>query len=126
MKLVINFLAYKYIFVVLSRDLDPKEFQDIIAKNKYFALPLIYQIYAAIGIGDYQTAINICLQTVKKSKSARRTCAYLFFLANAYFELGDMKSLRRVCDDFDTCVQTLKYNQSIEKNIHSCLIIVPF
>ncbi len=89
---------------ILFQKLDPYEFQEAVFADKRFFPPISYRIYAAIYLGDYQTAINICNSRLKSKISIKNKCSYLQMLAFVYFTLCDCDKLRMICDKFYECV----------------------
>lgn len=122
-RLLIKLFANKNFLSILFNDLDPQQFQNIIFSNKKFIPPVSYRIYAAVYSGNYQTAINICVNKMREKSSIRNKCSYLTVLAHIYFELGDIEKLNIICNKFyEYCTNSQK-RKSFEKRypfIHYC------
>lgn len=108
-------MANKYIFSILTYDLDPHKFKEVI-ENKFLSLPIVYRVLAAYCSGDYQTTINICAKKLTDKKTASKKYVYLLFLARSYFELGDMEKLRVVCNKFQQYVEADVNGEKIRQN----------
>lgn len=109
-KLIITAIKKNSFLPILYHDLDPKKFEGVINSSKYYVCPISFRILSAIFNGDYQTAVNICTKLIKKKSSDKKKSVYLYLLAKIYFEVGDLKKLKVICDEF------LKYSHNSPKN----------
>lgn len=131
-KWLIGFYARQDILSIILRDLDPIRFKNIIYSKKWFFPPLIFRMYAAVFSGDYQTTVYIITKILKKKLSNNVKCVYLSLLARVYFELGDLKTLSSIYEEFVKCADGKTnekysimrfYRAFLEEKYDECLLI---
>lgn len=97
----------KFIMSVLTEKLDSDTYLEIVRQGKFDPPASSYQLYGEYFCGNYQNAVSICKRKLGEPKLHKRfTYQYLVYLANVYFDIGDLENLRVVCEQFETALKS--------------------
>lgn len=95
----------QFITKPLYSDLDAPLYQAIVKEGKLYVPSAILQLQGEYYAGNYQNVISGCNQKLSDPKiAAKYKYNYLGFLANVYFDLGDIEKLTEVIAKFNQSV----------------------
>ncbi len=99
----------KFIMAVLTEKLDADTYLEIVRQAKFDPPASSYQLYGEYFYGNYQNVVSICKMKLADTKINKRfTYQYLAYLANVYFDIGDVENLRGVCEQFEIALASEK------------------
>ncbi len=109
-------LPNKYIYAVLTKQMDAPLFAEVIAEMRRTSTDAHLHLNAEWYNGRFQNVVSLCRQLLSDPQVLDRH-HYVFFvyLANVYFDVGDEENLRLVCDRFEEKLQSDKKAARIRK-----------
>ena len=95
----------KCILSILNKKLDADTYLATVYQGKFDTPAALWQLYGEYFCGHYQNVISICKMKLDDPKTATRyKYHYLTYLANVYFDIGDDKNLRSVCEQYEVAL----------------------
>ena len=92
----------KCILSIMNKKLDADTYLATVYQGKFDTPAALWQLYGEYFCGHYQNVISICKMKLDDPKtSTRYKYHYLTYLANVYFDIGDDKNLRSVCEQYE-------------------------
>ena len=80
----------------------------------------VHQINGEYLCGNYQNVISLCEMKMADPNISKDTkYAYLLYLANVYFDIGDDENLRKICECFNAKLSSEE--PKVQKNIRATL-----
>lgn len=112
-----DILGYKLIFSIVLNKLDADTYLAMIYHTKFIPRHSANRLLGEYYCGNYMNVVSICNQKLSDPKTKKYSDAYLLYLANVYFDVGDDEKLRRTMNQYKDYYATLKpKQQAILKN----------
>lgn len=102
---IVQFWYRAKIESITLKELNPSKMKAVLEiKGIYAYLPDRY-LLAHFYNGDHQETIDMC-NFLLKGKGGKYPWTYYRYLAGVYFQIGDIDSLKAVCEQFEACKAT--------------------